>query len=435
MITHIETKLEPLAAALRQGELELKDYLKQLETEFDAENDRIQAFLPEEGRFERLLREAAALEARYPEPESRPPLFGVPVGVKDIFHADGFPTRAGSRLPAELLAGPEAESVTLLKQAGALILGKTVTTEFAYFGPGPTRNPHNPEHTPGGSSSGSAAAVAAGLCPLALGTQTIGSIIRPASFCGAVGFKPSYGRISAKGVIPISISLDHVGFFAQDVAGIKLTAAQLCHDWQAELASAEKPVLGIPTGPYLQKASAEGLDHFQTVIQKLEEADFLVQAVEVLEEFDEIVAWHNDLMAGEMAQVHRDWFEQYKELYHPKTAALIERGHQVPASSLRVYAAARERLRDELEDLMAEYRLSLWIAPAAAGTAPHGLESTGDPIMNLPWTNAGLPAISLPSGFGHNGLPLGIQLIGRWQDDEKLLGWAEQVAAVLASGD
>jgi Asp-tRNA(Asn)/Glu-tRNA(Gln) amidotransferase A subunit family amidase len=435
MRTDIETKLGPLAAALRQGELELKDYLEQLEVQFDAENERIQAFLPEEGRFERLLREAAVLEARYPEPESRPPLFGVPVGVKDIFHVDGFPTRAGSRLPAELLAGPEAESVTLLKQAGALILGKTVTTEFAYFGPGPTRNPHNPEHTPGGSSSGSAAAVAAGLCPLALGTQTIGSIIRPASFCGVVGFKPSYGRVSSQGVIPISTSLDHVGFFAQDVAGIKLTAAQLCHDWQAELASRDRPVLGIPTGPYLQKASAEGLDHFQAVIQKLEEADFLVQTVEVLEEFDEIIAWHNDLMAGEMAQVHQDWFEQYKGLYHPKTAALIERGHQVPASALRVYAAARERLRDELEDLMAEYRLSLCIAPAAVGVAPHGLESTGDPIMNLPWTNAGLPVINLPSGFGQNGLPLGVQLIGRWQDDEKLLTWAEQVAIVLATGD
>ncbi len=142
----------------------------------------------------------------------RPPLFGIPIGIKDIFHVNGFSTHAGSRLPPKQLMGEEAKCVSDLKKAGALILGKTVTTEFAYFEPGPTMNPHNPNHTPGGSSSGSAAAVAAGLCPLALGSQTIGSIIRPASFCGVVGYKPSYDRISRDGVIPVSPSLDHIGF-------------------------------------------------------------------------------------------------------------------------------------------------------------------------------------------------------------------------------
>jgi Asp-tRNA(Asn)/Glu-tRNA(Gln) amidotransferase A subunit family amidase len=150
MKQHVETKLAPLAKALRSGQLDLQRYLEQLEANFTTENERIQAFLTEEGRFERLKRDAATLEARYPDPGSRPALYGVPVGVKDIFQASGFPTQAGSRLPAEVLAGPEAASVTRLKQAGALIMGKTVTTEFAYFGPGPTRNPHNPEHTPGG---------------------------------------------------------------------------------------------------------------------------------------------------------------------------------------------------------------------------------------------------------------------------------------------
>ena len=207
--------LAELLRALRSGGAALTDYLDELAEVFDRREPEVHAFLPEPGRFGRLRRQAKELEDRFPEPEERPPLFGLPVAVKDIFHADGFPTRAGSRVPPDLLAGPEAVAVTRLKEAGALILGKAVTTEFAYFGPGPTRNPHDPECTPGGSSSGSAAAVAAEMSPLALGTQTIGSISRPASYCGVVGFKPSYDRVSRAGVVPLSPALDHVGFFVR----------------------------------------------------------------------------------------------------------------------------------------------------------------------------------------------------------------------------
>ncbi len=178
------------------------DQVSEAESQFEKRELLVKAFLPEEGRFDRLRQEAESLLARYPHIDDRPPLFGMLVGVKDIFHVDGFTTQAGSHLPSAVLQGAQARSVTLLQRAGALILGKTVTTEFAYFSPGPTRNPHNPEHTPGGSSSGSAAAVAAGLCPLALGTQTIGSIIRPAAFCGVVGLKPGCDRISRDGGDP-----------------------------------------------------------------------------------------------------------------------------------------------------------------------------------------------------------------------------------------
>jgi len=195
-----------LARAFRSGELPLTNYISQIETFFEECEPSILAFIPEENRFERLRKDAQELIWRFPDPKNRPPLFGMTVGVKDIFHVDGFTTQAGSRLPAHELQGNEAESVTRLKNAGALILGKTVTTEFAYFTPGPTRNPHDPAHTPGGSSSGSAAAVGAGLCPLALGTQTIGSLIRPAAFCGTVTLKPTYDRISRSGVIPLSPS-------------------------------------------------------------------------------------------------------------------------------------------------------------------------------------------------------------------------------------
>ena len=442
MIANIEIRLVPLAANLRNGYLGLTTYLGQLETQFAAQEARVQAFVPEEGRFERLRREAAALEARYREPASRPPLYGVPIGVKDIFHVEGFLTRAGSSLPVDLLTGPEAESVTQLKQAGALILGKTVTTEFAYFAPGPTRNPRNPAHTPGGSSSGSAAAVGAGLCPLALGSQTIGSILRPASFCGVVGFKPSFGRISSAGVIPFAVSLDHIGFFTQDVASASLAAAVICKNWGNEEARtrggediqvrSNRLVLGVPLGPYLRKASPEGLAHFHATQKKLEQAGFEVRPVEAMPNFEQIASQHQALAAGEVALVHRDWYAQFSTLYHPKTAGLIERGQQVSPEQLATYRAGREQLRQELITLMAEHGISAWISPAAVGAAPASLESTGDPIMNLPWTYTGLPAISLPSGFSENGLPLGLQVVAGWYEDEKLLRWAEQIAHALA---
>lgn len=411
--------------------------LKALEAKFETINARIQAFLPEKDRFERLRREMVDLETRFPNPDERPPLYGVPVGVKDIFHVEGMPTQAGSRLPADLLAGPEAECVTQLKAAGALVLGKTVTTEFAYFAPGPTRNPHNLAHTPGGSSSGSAAAVAAGLCPLALGTQTIGSILRPAAFCGVVGFKPSFGRISSAGVLPFSTSLDHIGFFVQDVADAAVAAAVLCQGWNKakayrEADAAKKlPVLGVPLGPYLQKASPEGLAHFETAQQKLQQAGFELRPIEIMANFEEIAAAHQALAAAEAAHVHREWYADFSGLYHPKTAALIERGQQVSPEQTERYRAGRGQLRQELMGIMTEQGISAWISPAAVGPAPASLESTGDPIMNLPWTYAGLPAISLPSGSSE-GLPLGLQLVAGWEQDERLMGWAQQIMPVIS---
>ncbi|MFN8425991.1 MAG: amidase [Anaerolineales bacterium] len=216
-----------ITQSFRNNEISARDLVSSLQSLFDSREPDILAFIPEENRFERLLKEAEELVKKYPDPSNRPPLFGMTVGVKDIFHVDGFVTQAGSKLLAQDLQGNEAASVTKLKNAGALILGKTVTTEFAYFTPGPTRNPHNPSHTPGGSSSGSAAAVGAGMCDLALGTQTIGSVIRPAAFCGVVGFKPTYERISREGVIPLSPTFDHVGVFANDVEMVGRVASVL----------------------------------------------------------------------------------------------------------------------------------------------------------------------------------------------------------------
>lgn len=427
------TTLFALAAALRSGTVALPDYLDQLQAHFETREPQVEAFLPEPGRFERVRREAADLLARYPEPEKRPLLFGIPLGVKDIFHAQGFVTRAGSPLPSELLQGETAVSVSALRRAGALILGKTVTTEFAYFAPGPTRNPHNPDHTPGGSSSGSAAAVGAGLCPLALGTQTIGSISRPAAFCGVVGYKPSYDRISRRGVIPLSAHADHIGFFAPDVSGAELAASVLCTHWQ--MVSDGLPVLGIPAGPYLNRASAEGLDHFQGTVEHLRRTGIRVEAVPAMPDFDAIYARHNALVAAEAARVHADWYANYGDRYHPKTAELIERGRRVSQAELEAALQGQYQLRRELTRLMDDYALDAWISPPAVGPAPAGLDSTGDPVMNLPWTHAGLPTITLPTGRSAAGLPMGLQLAARWYADELLFSWAADLEQALAAAN
>jgi Asp-tRNA(Asn)/Glu-tRNA(Gln) amidotransferase A subunit family amidase len=406
--------------------------LDRLEALFAEREPEVRAFLPEEGRFERLRREREALRARWPDPEARPPLFGMPVGVKDIYHVEGFETRAGSQLPPEVLAGPEAPCVTQLKEAGALILGKTITTEFAWFGPGPTRNPHNPEHTPGGSSSGSAAAVAAGLTPVAIGSQTIGSIVRPAAFCGVVGFKPSRTQIATDGMVPLSPSLDQPGFFTPDVATARLVASLLCDRWRP-YPPERKPRLAVPEGPYLSRLSKEGREHFDAVCDRLTEAGYLILPVPAMEDFDEVVDRHYRLVAAEAARAHRDWFREFEDLYHPKTAELIRKGREIPEEEIARDLDGVRRLGDELTGLMDRYRFDLWISPAAVGPAPRGLDTTGDPVMNLPWTQSYKPVLCLPAGRSADGLPMGLQVSTVLGEDEELLFWGLELENVLRS--
>lgn len=414
------------AHKLRTGEWTLAEYLAKAEAYFQKREPEILAFMSEENRFERLRKEAQQLLKRYPVPAERPALFGVLLGVKDIFHVAGFTTTGGSKLPPEALGGAEAPSVTRLRQAGALILGKTVTTEFAYFAPGPTKNPHNPAHTPGGSSSGSAAAVGGQLCPLAFGTQTIGSVNRPAAFCGVAGYKPSYGRIDKSGVIPLSVSLDHVGLFAQTVTDLALSAALLAENWREELLVSAQPVFGIPAGPYLEHAEPVGLAHYQTVCQAIQQHGFTLKQVNLFSNFDEIRAQHNLLMAADAFKFHQPWFETYQHLYHPKTAELIRLGSTYSPEQVQKAFAFRQQLRAEVLQAMQAHQIDLWVTPSAPGPAPKGLESTGNPIMNLPWTNTGLPTLTIPTGKAAGSLPLGTQLIAGWWEDEKLLFWGQQ---------
>lgn len=432
MIPSSPTRTVALNLALQAGDVSLREFYRGMQTHFEKIEPEIHAFLPEAERFERLARQAEQLEKRYLKGRQRPALFGLPLGVKDIFHVDGFPTQAGSQLPARVLRGREAESVNRLKAAGALILGKTVTTEFAYFAPGPTRNPHNLAHTPGGSSSGSAAAVAAGLAPLTLGTQTVGSVTRPASYCGVIGYKPSYGRISAEGVIPLSPSLDHVGLFAADLELAQLAASLLVENWRAVSDPVGKPVLAIPTGAYLKQADADIRNRFTEAVEALQRVGYWVKWLDVMPDWDAIVERHNVILDAEAAKVHQTWYADYKPRYHRRTADMIERGQQVSTDQLQRAKKDARRFSLRLSTLMDIHGIDAWIAPSATGAAPKGLDSTGNPGMNLPWTQAGFPSLNLPMGENVAGLPLGFQFIADFNRDETLFQWAAPIAGLLA---
>ena len=422
--------LEETLIGLRRGGDALEQHIHTVCDRIDEMESEVQALVPEVGKRERLLEEAKGLQACFPNPVKRPLLFGALIGIKDIFHVDGFTTRAGTRLPPGLFAGAEAECVRALRRSGALLLGKTVTTEFAYFEPGPTRNPHHLGHTPGGSSSGSAAAIAAGFCPLALGTQTIGSVIRPAAFCGIVGFKPSFGRIPTAGLVHYSKSVDQVGVFTQDVVGQQLVASVLCREW-TERTPSGRAVLGVPEGAYLEQAEASGLEAFGDHSERLRQAGYEIRRLAVLDDIAQINERHRLLAAAEMAQVHNSWFGDHETLYRPRTAELIREGREVREDLVQRGQLGTRELRRELELLMRKHGIDVWICPAAPGPAPAGIESTGDPVMNLPWTHAGLPVLSLPAGKAANGLPLGLQCVAGFMQDEALLTWGRELAEVL----
>ncbi|MFD7595089.1 amidase [Kitasatospora sp. NPDC059812] len=424
------------AAGLRSGVPGLSEHVDRFCALVERVDPLIHAFVPEPGRHDRLRAQARALAARHPEPAGRPPLYGVAVGVKDIVHVDGLPTHGGSALPPGVLAGPQAVVVDRLRAAGALVAGKTVTAEFAASAPGPTRNPHHSGHTPGGSSSGSAAAVAAGLVPLAVGTQTVGSVIRPAAYCGVVGFRPTYGRIPMAGVIPNAPSFDTLGVFTADLAGAALAAALLCDDWRGDdwrggAAAGGRPVLGVPDGAYLERAEPAALRAFEESLERLAQTGLTVRRVPLFPDFAGITRQLQTINRFELARGHADWFARFGGLYRPETAASIRVGQGVAAEDRAAALQARERLRERVARATAEAGVDLWLAPSATGGAPEGLHSTGDPVMSLPWSYLGLPALSLPAGRTAEGLPLGLQVVGTAGGDERLLAQAAFLEGAL----
>ena len=369
-------------------------------------------------------------------------LHGVPVGLKDIIDTADMPTENGSVLHAGRRPSSDASVVSLLRAAGVVIMGKTVTTEFATRTPGKTCNPHNSGHTPGGSSSGSAAAVAAAMVPLALGSQTTGSTVRPASYCGVYGLKPTHGLIPRHGMFQLSRTLDHVGLFARSVEDVAILLEVLAsHDARdpdsrpraripyRAIAVAEPP--RVPRLAFVKtsmwdQVDADARGAFSELVQRLGDR---VEALELGTPADEILAWQRAIGGAEIAiNLRREW-EHGRDKLSAALRARIEHGRGVLALDYLEALARVPRLVASLTELF-DQRYDAILTPAAFGTAPKGLESTGDPAFCALWTLCGMPALNVPLMRGANGLPLGAQLVGARDQDAQLLRTARWLADV-----
>jgi aspartyl-tRNA(Asn)/glutamyl-tRNA(Gln) amidotransferase subunit A len=356
----------------------------------------------------------------------RGPLHGVPVGIKDIFHVAGMTTTCGAAPAFHTRASDDAVTVARLRAAGAIVLGKAHTTEFAYFEPAPTRNPWNRAHTPGGSSSGSAAAVSARMTPLALGTQTVGSVLRPAAYCGVVGFKGTYGLIPTDGVVPLAWSLDHVGMFARAVADVALAADVLAG--RALGAPAPRPPRLALAPELLERATAEVAVSVRAAAERFAAAGATVRDVTLPASFAGVHAAGRSVLEVEAAAYHEDLYQAHAGQYRPRTRELIAAGLTRPAVTYVRAQRARLAFRDDVMPLLADHDALL--SPTAASPAPEGLSATGDPWFCAPWSFAGVPACSLPSGLSPLGLPHAVQLVSSAGRDATLLAvaaWCERV--------
>ncbi|MEI7925871.1 MAG: amidase [Chloroflexota bacterium] len=421
--------LAPRAAALREGVIDLHAQIDEALDRIDRFDARVRAFLPEPGRRERVHAAAGALAARYPDPASRPPLYGVLVGVKDIFAVDGLPTRAGSAIPPEEFAMPQGPAIDRLVEAGALILGKTVSTEFAFMEPGATTNPHNALHTPGGSSQGSAAGVACGYMPLSIGSQTVGSVLRPAGFCGVVGYKGSHDRVPTDGAVAYSPSVDHVGWFTQDVEGARLVAEVLYADWRSGV-EMPRPVIGVPDGPYLAQAQPAALAAFEATIASLAARGIEVRRVPMFADVAGINARHYDISTAEFGDTHAERFVRWGSMFRAGSAALFDASLTITPEARAAGFASRLELRERIAEDTRRAGVDLWASMPATGPAPKGLAFTGDRAMNVPWTHAGVPCITIPSGTVE-GLPVGLQLSTPFGMDEECFAGAAVIETLL----
>jgi aspartyl-tRNA(Asn)/glutamyl-tRNA(Gln) amidotransferase subunit A len=356
------------------------------------------------------------------------PLAGVPVGVKDIIDVAGLPTRLGAAPFAHRMPVEDAECVARLRAAGAIILGKTHTTQFAYLDPAPTRNPWNPERTPGGSSSGSAAAVAAGMVPLALGSQTVGSVLRPAAYCGVAGLKPTYGLIPYGGTAALARSFDHIGVFARNVADIALALTVLTANPAAVAPSSVAttvPRIGMARRFYAGEPGDEVARHLESVAATLTRAGAVLEDVELGCTAREAAAMGQPVLRAEAAHAHAAWFDANRDAFGDNIRALVESGRTVAATD---YLQAREALAQLRESLVAAVSAyDAVLMPVAPSTAP-GRETTGNSVFCAVASFTGLPAIALPSGLGADGLPLSVQLVaGPFREPQLLAaaGWVE----------
>lgn len=379
-------------------------------THLDAEGARVQADM---------------LTAELEQSGPRGPLHGVPCGVKDIFDVAGMPCEWGSAVMKGRTPAEDSALVAELRQAGAVILGKTVTTSFAYFDPGPTHNPHDLGHTPGGSSSGSAAAVAAGMVPFAVGSQTMGSVLRPASFCGVVGFKPTFGALPLEGVMSFSPSLDHAGFFTSTVEDMmQLWAALRPVEPQRPLRRVA--ALAWPPVDELEPEMAIG---FTAALERLRESGIEVVEYDSPAAFGMLWGVIPSLMAREAVNIHGTLLDRHGQALGAKLAELLEGGRRVTTAEYLSYIGILDIARGAYEALIAQH--PVLVTPSAPGPAPEGLASTGSPRCNAPWTALGVPAVSLPFTAEGAGLPMGLQLTAARGQESLLLSTAARFEQIL----
>lgn len=383
----------------------------------------------------------------------RGPLHGVPVGIKDIYYTQGVLTTACSKILADFVPDYDATAVARLRQAGAVIMGKTVTTEFACGDPPPTRNPWNHEHTPGGSSSGSAVGVIAKMFPASLGSQTGGSVLRPAAYNGVVGLKPTFGRISRYGVVPVSASLDTMGHYARSVEDTALLLdamsgydpndpgsvdAQVPGFHAASLAPQSAPRIGLVRTHFWEKASEETQEHADSIAQRFADAGAIVEDAELPTDsfgklrtgFEEMLWAHRILMTTEGADAHRHWFAGREDDYSPKVREVIEDGLKASAVDYLKAKDVQATFSREMSEAMRPFDVVM--TPSTPTAAPRDLSTTGDPMFQSPFTFGGFPTISLPSGFDSNSMPLGVQLGTPHWEEARLLSVAAWCEGVLS---
>jgi len=395
--------------------------------------ERVRALEPALQAWVHVDADGAVSAARERDAEARAgrlrgPLHGVPVAIKDIFDVAGLPTTAGARAFAHTRPDRDSGAVARLRAAGAIVLGKTHTTQFAYRDPAPTRNPWNPAHTPGGSSSGSAAAVAARMVPLAIGSQTVGSILRPAAFCGVVGFKGTHGLVPLDGVVPLAWSLDHAGPFTRSVRDAGVAMGVLAGH---EIEPLEVDVPRLAVAPELfDRAEPELRAHLNTVVERLADAGARVSEVTLPPSFADIHAAGRTVLEVEAATYHETLFARHADDYGPGMAELVRVG--LTRTGTEYVAANRRRLafREAMTPLLMAHDALL--SPTAPGPAPAGLGWTGDASLCAPWSSAGVPSITLPTGVAASGLPLALQLVQAPGASARLLGvatWCERAIA------
>ncbi len=432
--------LHDAALDVRQGRLSPVDLL-------DACLERIERLEPRVRAWVFVDREQARADAKRLTEELgrgqyRGPLHGMPLAIKDIFDVFDWPTAAGSRLWASSVARQDATVVRRLRQAGAVFLGKTVTTQYASFDPPVTRNPWKEGRTPGGSSSGSAAAMACGMCLGALGSQTGGSITRPASYCGVAGLKPTFGRVSGAGVLCLAPSMDHPGPIARCVRDLAILLQAIAGPDPCDPSCADRPVpdytaalaeplspprLGRLRGLFEERAAPEVRDRMEKAATALAgpAPGARITDVALPAAFDEVVPRHRTVMAVEGAAFHEPRLRRRPDDYAPKIRGLLEEGLATPAPE---YARCKEHQRQLTREMLACFEgVDALLTPATTDPAP-AADTTGDPAFNSPWSYTGLPTVSLPAGWTDDGLPLAIQLVGRpWGEAEllKVAAWCE----------